>query len=443
MMFQLINDYYTSFFDEAKKYEKLRNRIHILILMLMCSSIKAEGYILYAIALSGLILQLFVWYLKYCRNQSDFIAHRLQRIAMLIDAYNDKKEKHDFEISHMIGEASSWVHKKAKQKSEPFKITDKNIMLIFKIIGSQISNKSGKEEIPRKLFVQFKNILDKEYVEQNLFLEDLKKKFGKQLIEDYIETILKYTNLLESLKSIKNKGFRSEDDFIRYIGNMISEDCIKKNKEKILKYLQMPYQEKSLYLIKFQERQKLFKKKYFGEKETVTIKSESAEYDLPAHVIGSKKLFYMVQQNAYWNHHLFNDSFKYNLRLFFTISLFIVFVLFYSFPFLINDLSYSFVRIGLFLLSFIFSYEILDKALIWRSSSKAMLAIDNQLNSANPNCEDLVMLIYSHYCVSKVVTPAIPDKIYLNKKNSLNLGWSERINNFKKTFEKDEFIHKE
>ena len=410
----------------------------------MSISIKTEEYLLYAIALSGVVLQLIGWYWKYRSNQSEYIAHRLQRIAMLIDAYNDKKDKHDFEISHMIGEASSWVHRKAKQKSEIFKVTDKNITHILKAMKGnpkiykfqkQIYDSSLKELIPNEILVQLKDFSDKEFAQVKSFIEAIENKIGKNQTENYIKIILKYANILESLKSIKNKGFREEDEYLRCLSDMIGDDSITKNKKNILKFSQMPYQEKRLFTVWLQ---RLLQKNILGEKKNVTIKSEAAEYDLPEHVVGSKKLFYMIQQNAYWNHHLFDYSFRYNLRIFFMIVSVIVFVLLLSFPFLLNDASYSFARIGLIFLSFILSYEILDKALVWRSSSKIMLAIDNQLNSANPNSEDIVMLIYSHYSVSKVVTPSIPDKIYQNKRDSLNLGWSERINKFKKAYENSE-----
>ncbi len=145
----------------------------------------------------------------------------------------------------------------------------------------------------------------------------------------------------------------------------------------------------------------------------------------------------MVQENSYWNHHLFDACYKKGLMYFFIVFTFIVTSILLSLPVLDKHIGFTFARICLVLLSSLVGYEILDKSLTWRSSSKTMLSIDNQLNFTDPSYEDIVMLIFSHYSVVNVMTPPIADEIYIENKDKLNMGWSKRINKYKSIFESD------
>lgn len=360
-----LNDYYKAFFDEAKMYERIRSYLHGLILILMGLSVISKSYTLYAIALIGVVSEFAAWYFKFQSKQNESLAHNLQRITMLIEAYGQGSDTHNFDISHLIGEASKRVHNRAKEKASIFRLTKQSL--------KHLKN----TRVPDKI--------------------------------------------LEALKQLRNQGFRKENDFMSAVEEKIGKEQADTYKKSLVQYAKKPYQNTGVIWLWLQKKLEDRKKKL----------NEGANYNFPKDVKGAKKLCYMMQENAYWNHHLYENCSQHGFRKFFGILGIIIFLLLLIIPILSADINYSIPRIGLIVLSFVMVYENLDRALIWRSSSKMMLAIDNHLQHVNSKTEDIVedfvMLMYSNYNITKLITPTIPNSLYKAHKEKLNIGWAERI----------------
>lgn len=159
--------------------------------------------------------------------------------------------------------------------------------------------------------------------------------------------------------------------------------------------------------------------------------SKGANYKSPEDVKGAKKLCYMIQENAYWNNYLYRSCSKVSSAAIYTIFAGIGLALLLIFPAFIRETSYSIVRIGLVVISFIITLELQNKARMWHYASEAMEAIDNHLRNITSSPDDVVeknvMLIYSNYSTAKLIAPSIPDVLYKLNRKKLNDGWAQRV----------------
>lgn len=157
--------------------------------------------------------------------------------------------------------------------------------------------------------------------------------------------------------------------------------------------------------------------------------NESANYNVPETLHGVQKLKGMIQENAYWNHHLYEASSQVSWIRFFAFLATVLIGILFSIVIQANS-SPSAVKIvlglALVFLSFVRIWDELDNALIWQKSSKEMLAIDSSINNLNGSSDKDIMLLFSEYNVTKVKTPPVSDALYNRHAQKLNDGWSSR-----------------
>lgn len=109
-----LNNFYSTLFEESKKFEKMRMRIYHLLILAMGISIFISGDLLLLTTILSVTIQILMWIMKYQSNRNRSYAHELQNIAMLIDSY--EKNSPQFNISHFLGKISSAIHRKVANK---------------------------------------------------------------------------------------------------------------------------------------------------------------------------------------------------------------------------------------------------------------------------------------------------------------------------------------
>ncbi len=156
----------------------------------------------------------------------------------------------------------------------------------------------------------------------------------------------------------------------------------------------------------------------------------SSEYCYSSSDNSEKMLILMIQENSFFNSHLYFSAYKksiFNVFLFSIPILIFFFVLIPSFLSLQYDLLLIF-KLLLAGLSAIQLWDEIEKAFIWKISATKMLEIDNQINALDEISPDSLLFVFAKYNMIKISTPPIPQKIYTKMKDRLNEGWSTRQN---------------
>ena len=180
-----------------------------------------------------------------------------------------------------------------------------------------------------------------------------------------------------------------------------------------------------------QSRVSLFvSKRVLKIKEEQNIELISSAYNIkntssPEHILLS-----MIQENAFWNHHLFRYSFILLSLNLFVATLFIGSLSLFLIPIIVTDPDYSLPRLGFTVLSFTIIYEIIELALNYRKASVEMLELDNEISR---HSQDIgmheVLRIFSKYNSIQNMNLHILKNIYLKNKDRLNNAWAERVSN--------------
>lgn len=138
-----------------------------------------------------------------------------------------------------------------------------------------------------------------------------------------------------------------------------------------------------------------------------------------------KKLLSMIQQNSYWNHHLYRSAFViYSIPLLTALAI-AIFSLLYLIP--SGGINLSILLIVFVFLSFSIIYEMLDKLVTYYESSKVMLEVDNEIERIFEKDEINVLDTFHKYLTVKERTSSIPYPIYMLSRNKLNKAWEARV----------------
>ena len=158
---------------------------------------------------------------------------------------------------------------------------------------------------------------------------------------------------------------------------------------------------------------------------------ESSHYLAPEQA--PNRLIWMVQENSFWNTHLFRYSYQKSL-----IRIIIIFILtmvafLCSIALLskyggIIDVNFLFPRTILLILTANFLWNELDKVVLWYSASENMLEIDNSVARQKDFSQDYGLHIFAYYNVIKTIAPPIEEKLYKKHEAKINLAWSARFN---------------
>ncbi len=140
------------------------------------------------------------------------------------------------------------------------------------------------------------------------------------------------------------------------------------------------------------------------------------------------RLISMIQENAFWNHHLYSYSYKtLELRLLVASLLVGAFSLFLI-PVITSDPDYSLPRLAFTVLSFAIIYEQVERALNYKTASAGMLELDNEISRlyGDPGTQ-VVLRLFSKYNSIQDMRLSIPDSIYRENRDRLNNAWDQRV----------------
>jgi len=138
------------------------------------------------------------------------------------------------------------------------------------------------------------------------------------------------------------------------------------------------------------------------------------------------QLLLMMQENCFFNHHLYQAVYKSVL-----VKIFLLFI-FLAVAFLFSQIAWNvdenlFVsRIILTFFTAVLLYNELDKVWTWRFASKAMLMLDNAISRQKNYEEDFMLLIFARYNLIKSTTPIISNRFYYRRTDKLNEAWATR-----------------
>ncbi len=144
-----------------------------------------------------------------------------------------------------------------------------------------------------------------------------------------------------------------------------------------------------------------------------------------------KKLILMIQENSFFNFHLYLSAYRRSLINVILFSVPIILLLFVLAPLIFSEVQNESVLIFKLLLVFISAIQLWDeveKAFIWRISATKMLEIDNQINALDDIATDSLLFVFAKYNMIKISTPPISENLYKKKKERLNEGWLSRQN---------------
>ena len=143
----------------------------------------------------------------------------------------------------------------------------------------------------------------------------------------------------------------------------------------------------------------------------------------------SNKLLGMIQENSFWNHHLFRYCYKKSVVKIIIWVLLIVLGILFSIGTNLADKNYYFHRTLLLFITANLLWNELDKVWSWYNASKAMLSIDNSISRHENPSQDFVIHTFSLYTFTKSISPLINDKTYNKNQSKLNNGWEVRVQN--------------
>jgi len=174
--------------------------------------------------------------------------------------------------------------------------------------------------------------------------------------------------------------------------------------------------------------------KKLKEIELLENKKKSNSYNLKDNSSSESILLSIIQENAFWNHHLYNYSFQYfGIRLLLAGFLISVLALL-SVPLISSDPNYYVLRLLLIIPSFIIVYEQIEMALNYRKASIEMLELDNEISRLSKGIDSSVVLnLFTKYILILNMKLIPPKYIYEENENVLNKAWEIRVQNYKNT----------
>lgn len=140
-------------------------------------------------------------------------------------------------------------------------------------------------------------------------------------------------------------------------------------------------------------------------------------------------LLLMIQENAFWNYHLFTASFWNAIQFFIIpitgIVLFILFALVGNTSWV--DAEYFGPRILIAVLAANIFFNQIDEILKWHNGAKGMLELDNMIARDGDKGDDFWLHIFAKYNILKTSTPLVSNRLYSQNREKLNSAWKTRF----------------
>lgn len=139
-------------------------------------------------------------------------------------------------------------------------------------------------------------------------------------------------------------------------------------------------------------------------------------------------LLLMIQENAFFNQHLFIQSSRIALvRVLVPILGILLFLIFALSINITDDRTLLVPRILIALLTTNIIFNEIDNILKWYRSAEEMLSLDNSIARQQDKGEDFWLHTFSTYNMVKSSTPLITKRIYKKHQDRLNSAWKTRF----------------
>jgi len=161
--------------------------------------------------------------------------------------------------------------------------------------------------------------------------------------------------------------------------------------------------------------------------EKVKPTNPSGEYSLPANGSGGTQLRWMIQENAFFNATLYDLCADKAQKILVIIIILVLLCTFLLVPVANDQAKDLLLRVVLNIFSLTILYDQAEQWMSWRTASRLMLDLENELARFKTVPEHRVMLLFSNYQVAICGTPAIESEIYQKNRDKLNVGWKQRV----------------
>ncbi len=178
------------------------------------------------------------------------------------------------------------------------------------------------------------------------------------------------------------------------------------------------------------------------------VEAQNTSHNSPSNLNKVKKLLWMIQENCFWNHKLYEKQFKLNvisLTFVIVISL-LIFLLSPLYDVQFSNDQYEWLSINKFtlpqmmllLLSSFYIIEKIETCIDFYNGSNIMDNLDNKILRMKGNKIDEFLDVLLVYYSTIISTPNISEAIYYKYKQQLNDAWAMRSKTLKKSTYKDE-----
>jgi hypothetical protein len=149
---------------------------------------------------------------------------------------------------------------------------------------------------------------------------------------------------------------------------------------------------------------------------------------------GLIRLLDHLQENAFWNKHLYATSASRVTTISATFAAIVVIATLIALPFAPSGQTLTVLRILVVILSFGAILTQVNEIMAWRSAARSVEILDHRLEKLAGSSEaelrsskiSGLMIAFADYCVATAITPPVPVKIYKRERSKLNALWAER-----------------
>lgn len=153
---------------------------------------------------------------------------------------------------------------------------------------------------------------------------------------------------------------------------------------------------------------------------------ENSDYYATDDLTPEVRLVEIIQESCFWSQHLYQACKQRAIANSILLSILIIVLIITGLSLISSDANFTLPRLALLFLMFFPLWNGIDKAISFGSATSKLTSIDQQLSASKCAFPDL-LLLFAEYNVVTSKTPLIPQKVFENEQDKLNLLWAERI----------------
>lgn len=240
---KLLDRYYIKLFQKSQRYEKIKNRIMISVLVLLSISLYASGVSLYTLTVVAIVFQSVALYLNFKSKKLRALGGQFQKLSMLSTVFNNEPDKGELSelkikagldtynkifddlINTKESESLSYTSKSKKPESKLLEMIQENCHWNNNLY--RFSYKDHLKKVAATLTVLVIGVLisipqiklDDDFTLIRLLLTVI----SFSIVYDFFESMLKYRESSQEMKELDCKIERSSDINLPEILNIFSQ----------------------------------------------------------------------------------------------------------------------------------------------------------------------------------------------------------------------------